>query len=147
MLYQKLLKEGKIKIHRSSSEEIKDILEIADRDHSFAKEAMAHNWDWAFTIAYNSALSASRAYMFNAGYRPSSIEGHKTVWSFMLLSLPKGHNDRIHFFNRMRVKRNKNLYDHAGLISETEGRQIIRLAGKHIEVIKDLVQKKRHKKR
>ena len=139
MLYQKLLKEGKIKIHRASGEEIKDILGIADRDLSFAKESMAHNWDWAFTIAYNAALSASRAYMFKIGYRPSSAEGHKTVWSFMLLSFSEEHHDRIHFFNRMRVKRNKNLYDHAGLISETEGRQIICSAEKHIVAIKKVV--------
>ena len=87
MSYQKLLKEEKIKVHQSSSEEIKDIIEIADRDLSFAKEAMAHNWDWAFTIAYNAALSASRAYMYKRGYRPSSAESHKTVWRFMLLAL------------------------------------------------------------
>lgn len=57
----------------------------------------------------------------------------------MLLTLPGEAHDRIHFFDRMRVKRNKNLYDHVGLISETEGRQIIRSAEKHIEVIKELV--------
>lgn len=43
MLYQELLKEGRIKVHQASPEEIKDIIEIADRDLSFAKEAMAHN--------------------------------------------------------------------------------------------------------
>ena len=139
MPYQTLLKEGKIKIHHASSEEIKDILEIADRDLSFAKEAMAHNWDWAFTIAYNAALSASRAYMYKIGYRTSAAESHKTVWSFMLLTLSEEQHDRIHFFDRMRVKRNKNLYDHVGLISETEGRQIIRSAEKHIEAIRKLV--------
>jgi len=57
----------------------------------------------------------------------------------MLLSLSKEHHERIHFFNRMRVKRNKNLYDHAGLISETEGRQIIRSAEKYIAAIKKFV--------
>jgi len=139
MSYQKLLKEGKIKIHHASAEEIKDVLKIADRDIGFAKSAIAYNWDWAFNIAYNAALSASRAYMYKEGYRPSSAESHKTVWSFMLLALPKEHHDRIHFFNRMRVKRNSNLYDHAGLISETEGRQIIRSAEKHIAAIKKLV--------
>lgn len=139
MPYQKLLKKGKIKIHQATPEEIKHILGIADRDLGFAKKAMAYNWDWAFTIAYNAALSASRAYMFKVGYRPSSTESHKTVWSFMLLALSEEHHDRIHFFNRMRVKRNKNLYDHAGLISETEGRQIIRSAEKHITTIKKLV--------
>ena len=41
MPYQKLLKEGKIKIHNALGEEIKDILEIADRNLSFAKQAMA----------------------------------------------------------------------------------------------------------
>jgi len=138
MPYQELLKEGKIKTHQASLEEIKDIIEIADRDLSFAKEAMSHNWDWAFTIAYNAALSASRAYMFKRGYRPSSAESHKTVWHFMLLSLSEEHHDSIQFFNRMRIKRNKNLYDHAGLISETESRQIIRSAEKYIAVIKKL---------
>ena len=139
MPYQKLLKEGKIKTHHASGEEIKDILEIADRDLSFAKKSMAYNWDWSFAIAYNAALSASRAYMFKIGYRPLSAESHKIIWNFMLLSLSEEHHDQIHFFNRMRVKRNKNLYDHAGLISETEGRQIIRSAEKYIVAIKKVV--------
>lgn len=139
MSYQKLLKEGKVKIHHASSEEIKNILEVADRDLSFAKDSMAHNWDWAFTIAYNAALSASRAYMYKIGYRSSSAESHKTVWRFMLLALPEEHHDRINFFNRMRIKRNKNIYDHVGLISETEGKQIIRSAEKHIKGIKEIL--------
>lgn len=139
MSYRELLKDGMIKVHHASAEEIGNVIEIADRDLSFAKEAMAHNWDWAFTIAYNAALSASRAYMYKIGYRPSSAESHKTVWSFMLLALPEDQHDRIHFFNRMRVKRNKNLYDHAGLISETEGRQIVSSAEKHIRAIKKLL--------
>ena len=111
MSYQKLLKEGKIKTHHAIRDEIKDILEVADRDLKFAKETMAHNWDWAFAIAYNAALSASRAYMYQEGYRPTSSESHKTVWRFMLLALSKENHDRIHFFDRMRVKRNRNLYD------------------------------------
>lgn len=139
MSYQELLKEGKIKIHRASPEEIKHILQLADRDLNFAKDSISHNWDWAFAIAYNAALSASRAYMYQLGYRPSSAESHKTVWSFLLLALPKEHHDRINFFNRMRIKRNKNLYDQVGLISETEVREIIRLAEKHIKAIKELV--------
>lgn len=134
-----MLKEGKIKTHRATPEEIKDILEVANRDLKFAKETMAHNWDWAFAIAYNAALSASRAYMYQEGFRPTSSESHKTVWRFMLIALPEENHDRIHFFNRMRVKRNKNLYDQVGLISETEGRQIVSSAEKHIEAIKKLM--------
>lgn len=57
----------------------------------------------------------------------------------MLSALPKEHYDRINFFDRMRVKQNKNLYDHAGLISETEVRQIINSAEKHIAVIKGFI--------
>ena len=141
MLYQELLKTGKIKEHRASKEEIKHVLEIADRDIEFAQQAMAHNWDWAFTIAYNAAISASRAYMYNLGYRPSAVEAHKTVWIFLLESLPEEYHKRIHFFNRMRIKRNKNLYDHVGLISETEVKQIIKSAQEHITLIKELITK------
>ncbi len=139
MSYQKLLKEGKIKPHRAMPEEIKDVLEVADRDLKFAKEAMAHNWDWAFAIAYNAALGASRAYMYEEGYRPASSESHKTVWQFMLLTLAKEYHDSIRFFDRMRVKRNKNLYDQIGLISETEGRQIIHSAEEHIKAVKKIM--------
>ncbi len=137
MSYQRLLKEGKIKTHRATAEEIKDVLEIADRDLKFAKETMTHNWDWAFVIAYNAALSASRAYMYQEGYRPVSSESHKTMWQFMLIALPKENHESIFFFDRMRVKRNKNLYDQTGLISETEGKQIIESAEKHINTVKE----------
>ena len=139
MSYQKLLEEGKIKKHKASPDEIKHILEIADRDIEFAKHAMAHNWDWAFAIAYNSALSSARAYMYYRGYRASSGEGHKTVWAFLLVSLPKEYHDRVHFFDHMRSKRNKDLYDLAGLISETEVKQIIQAAEGHIKDIKNLL--------
>lgn len=139
MSYQKLLKEGKIKRHKASSEEIEHILEIADRDLNVAKQTMGLDWDWAFTIAYNAALSASRAYMYKLGYRTSSAEAHKTVWLFMLLCLGKEDHDRINFFNRMRIKRNKNIYDLVGIISETEVHQIVRLAEEHIRCIKHLI--------
>lgn len=141
MHYQNLLKENKIKLHKASSEEIKNVLEIANRDLSFAKQSMTNSWDWGFTIAYSAALSASRAYMYYLGYRPLAAESHKTVWQFMLLALPKEYHDRINFFNRMRIKRNKNLYDHIGLISETEVKQITDLTEKHINTIKELINK------
>lgn len=145
MSYQDLLREGKIKPHQSFYEEIKSMLEVADRDINFAKQSIAHSWDWAFTIAYNASLSVSRAYMYHLGYRPSTPEGHKTVWRFMLLTLPKEYHDRINFFDHMRIKRHKNLYDHVGLISETEVRQIISSAEEYIKDIKELIETSKEK--
>lgn len=137
--YQRLLEENKIKEHKAARDEIESVLEIADRDLGFAKLAMAHNWDWAFTIAYNAAMSASRAYMYYTGYRSSSPESHKTVWKFMLLALPEEYHNRINFFDRMRIKRNRNLYEQAGLVSETELKQLLQSADEYIRNIKSFI--------
>jgi hypothetical protein len=54
MTLTKWLENGWLRRHRTSREEIYDLLGIADRDLSDAKSTISA--DWRFGIAYNAAL-------------------------------------------------------------------------------------------
>lgn len=140
MNFKSLLDEGKIKPIKSSKEEIKDILSLADRDIKMAEFVITQDLDWAFSIAYNASLQASRAYMYSQGYRPTSKQSHKNTFEFMKLALGKKYEDLVGFFDRMRPKRNRAIYDTAGLITETEVKQLYKKSKEFIGIIKNKLQ-------
>ena len=102
---------------------------------------MAEDWDWGFAVTCNAVLQASRAFMFSQGYRPASSQGHKNTFAFMSLARGKDYSDLINYFDRMRTKRNRAIYDVAGLISETEAHNLFKRATKFVARIKDKLQK------
>jgi len=138
MSYDKLLRKRLIKSFKATKSQIDAQFELAERDYKTAKRMVGTSNDWAFNIAYNAMLQATRALMFFEGFRPRSGEGqHKTTILFAELALGDNFKDEIRFFDKMRVKRNRAVYDIAGLISETEARQAIQFAGKFIIRIKE----------
>jgi uncharacterized protein (UPF0332 family) len=136
MKYDTLLKSGKIKKQKISREEINRALSRAERDLKTAKSVMAGDWDWGFAIAYNAVLQASRAFMFAEGYRPSSHEGHKNTFAFMHVAMGKSCEDLIAYFDRVRNKRNQAMYDVAGMISETEAKNLFKMAVDFVALVK-----------
>jgi uncharacterized protein (UPF0332 family) len=139
MKYDLLLKSGKVKKQRISREEIERALSRAERDLKTARSVMAGDWDWGFAIAYNAVLQASRAFMFAEGYRPSSHEGHKNTFAFMLIAMGTPYEDLITYFDRVRNKRNQAMYDVAGKISETEAKNLFKMAVDFVAHIKKLL--------
>ncbi len=97
---------------------------------------MAEDWDWGFAVTYNAVLQASRAYMFSKGYRPASARGHKNTFAFMAAAMGKEYENLISYFDRMRNKRNRAIYDVAGLITETEARGLFSKATEFVSLIK-----------
>ena len=136
MKYEHLLKTGRIRAQRVSEAEIRRAVERAQRDLRTARRIMAEDWDWGFAVAYNAVLQASRAYMFAQGYRPAGAEGHKNTFAFMRLAMGKGYEDLITYFDRMRNKRNQAIYDVAGLITQTEARNLFAKAADFVELIR-----------
>jgi uncharacterized protein (UPF0332 family) len=98
---------------------------------------MAEDWDWAFAIAYDAVFQASRAYMFAQGYRPASAESHKNTFAFMRLAMGKGYGRLVGYFDRMRVKRHRAIYDVAGLITETEARNLFAKAEDFVKLVRE----------
>lgn len=61
------LKNGWLKRHQPSRQEIVDLLALANRDLKNAKVKGLDN-DWQFNIAYNAALQAGTAALIVSGY-------------------------------------------------------------------------------
>lgn len=141
MNFKNLIDEGKIKPIKSSKEEINEILSLADRDIKMAEFVLSQDLDWAFSIAYNAALQASRAYMYSKGYRASSDQAHKNTFAFMKASLGKECEELVSFFDRMRPKRNRAIYDTAGIITETEVKELFKKSKAYVAIIKTKLRK------
>lgn len=139
MKYDELLKSGRIRKQKTSRLEIERALERAERDLKTARIVMAGDWDWGFAVAYSAVLQASRAFMFEQGYRPAGAEGHKNTFAFMRLAMGKQYDDLITYFDRVRNKRNQAIYDVAGLISETEARELFRQATNFVKLIRKMI--------
>jgi len=142
MKYDDLLESGRIRKQKVSKAEIHQAIERAERDLKTARMIMAADWDWGFAVAYNAILQASRAYMFAEGYRPAAAEGHKNTFAFMRLAMGKDYEELITYFDRMRNKRNQAIYNVAGLITETEARNLFAKATDFVKLIRNRLSKK-----
>jgi uncharacterized protein (UPF0332 family) len=140
--YEKLVKTGRIREVRISEAEIKRSIEKAENDLKTGTKLMEEDLDWGFAVIYNAALQASKAYMFSQGYRSGSTQGYKNTFAFMLLALGKDYRNLITYFDRMRNKRNRAIYDACGLITETEARNLLKQATKFVALIKKLLERK-----
>lgn len=142
MDYEKLLSRGLIKPFKASSSQITNRIELAKRDIKAARATMAHDRDWAFSIAYNSILQATRALMFDKGFRPAAGEGqHKGAVQFAEIVLGDKFQDEIHIFDKMRSKRHRVIYDVSGLVSQAEARQAFDFAVRYVEIVEKMLAK------
>jgi len=131
-----LLEAGLIKPFEGSKAQVKARLGLAKRDIKVAKAVMAHDRDWAFSIAYNAILQASRALMFAHGFRPAAGEGqHKAAVQFAEIVLGGEFKEDIHIFDKMRSKRHRVIYDISGLISQAEARQAFAFAIRYVDAV------------
>lgn len=138
-MFDDLLRSGRIRKQKVSDKEIASAMERAERDLKTAAKIMAEDWDWGFAVAYNAILQASRAYMFARGYRPAGAQGHKNTFAFMGLAMGNDYQDLITYFDRMRNKRNQAIYDVAGMITETEARNLFARAVEFVALIRKTI--------
>jgi len=140
--YEKLLNSGLIKPFKASGPQIRSRIQLAKRDIKVARTTMAHDRDWAFSIAYNAILQATRALMFAEGFRAAAGEGqHKAAVQFAEIALGDRFQNEIHIFDKMRSKRHRVIYDASGLVSQTEARQAFDFAVKYVEMVEKILGK------
>ena len=80
--YSGLEESRRIRSGRFSNKQIFDCLALSKRDLNTAKKVLKENQDWAFNIAYNAMLQASKALMYSKGFRSSGIGHHATIIEF-----------------------------------------------------------------
>ena len=126
MSFADWVKNGWLVAHKSSKQEIANLLGIVARDlkDSQAKDVSD---DWRFAIAYNAALQAATAALAAAGYRASRENHHYRVIQSLELTLGKDAKF-IRAFDAFRKKRNTSSYDIGGGISYREVEEMIGIA-------------------
>lgn len=119
-------RNGWLLAHRTTPEEIADLLAIVERDlaDSHTPDLSA---DWRLNIAYNAALQAATAALAASGYRASRDQHHYRV--IQSLELTIGADRKVVYrLDAFRKKRNLGGYERAGGISDGEAREMRDLA-------------------
>ena len=139
MSIDELIITGKVKKFKATADEVKKSLEIAERDIEFAGDILTKSLDWTLNVTYNAVLQACRGYMFFLGYRPASYEAHKNVFQFMQEVVGENYKDTVSYFDRIRKKRHRAMYDEVGLVSQKEATEAFQMARKFISTIREWI--------
>ena len=142
MAYEDLLNRGMIKPFAAGTAQSASRLALAKRDIKAAEAMLAIDRDWAFSMAYNAVLQATRALMFANGFRPAAGEGqHKSAVEFAEIALGEKFHDDIYIFDKMRSKRHRVIYDALGLVSLEEARQAFAFAVRFVKEVEQLLKR------
>ena len=112
--------------HKSSPQEINDLLKAADRD-LVNSQVVGLDPNWRLNIAYNAALYSATTALAAEGYRATRESHHfRTIQS--LAYTIKADSELIAQLDSFRKKRNIGTYEIAGAVSEQEAREMVSLA-------------------
>jgi uncharacterized protein (UPF0332 family) len=139
MTYEDLIRGRRIKPYEAGEEEIQGLLEIASRDLSTAERLEDVDPDWAYNIAYNAMLQSARALMAHTGYRPRGPSQHATVAQFIKQTIGHERRNLAALFDQMRRKRNRLVYDVAGLVGKKEAEEALALAHEFVALMRSLI--------
>ena len=120
------VQNGWLTEHRSSREEIRNLLGIADRDLR-ACQIKDLDPDWRFAIAYNAALQSATAALAATGHRPARDSHHYRVIESLELTI-RADAELVRQFDAFRKKRNISSYETSGAISDREAQEMRALA-------------------
>lgn len=122
------LENGWLTKHKTSQEEIRNLLGVADRDLCDC-QAVGLSADWRMNIAYNAALQVATAALAVCGYRASRDSHHYRIIQSLAYTIAAKY-ELIAQFDQFRKKRNIGGYEQAGLVSDAEADEMTALAQK-----------------
>lgn len=138
MSLQDLLDSGRLKRHKATAQEIHKLFDVVNRDLADSR-VRGLSEDRRFTIAYNAALQAGRAYLAAEGYRTAGQGHHHTVFRALRMLLEQEHHHVIDYFDDCRSKRNLAEYLGTEVTSEQEVAELIREAEVFSKVLHNLI--------
>lgn len=134
MPLKELLAEGRLRPHKSSRREIRDLLQVADRDLKDAA-VKAISIDLRFRTAYQAALQLATIVLASSGYRAIGQGHHWATFNVLPELLGREFQEIADYLDHCRGKRNPSDYDRAGEISEGEAVELLGEARKLREVV------------
>ena len=118
---------GWLKPHKTSRQEIGNLLAIARRDLADARAGGISD-DWRFGIAYNAALKLCTVLMSAEGYRPDRNLAHYRTLQALPLILGAARKDDAAYLDACRAKRNTVEYDMVGGATSADADELIDFA-------------------
>lgn len=129
-----LLEQGKLRRHRTSKREIKNLLSLIKRDIQDAK-VDGLSADRKFATAYNAVLQATTILLYCKGYQPEGTGHRFTIFQAMKGILGKDYYELADYFDSCRAKRNMTDYTFAGGVSTTEAKELIKEAESFLKLV------------
>jgi len=109
--------------HKTSPQEIADLLAIVERDLNDAGADISA--DGRFGFAYNAALKLCTILLYASGYRPEKLSAHhRTITSLPLILGPERKDD-ADYLDACRAKRNTADYDMAGVATKQDATELV----------------------
>jgi hypothetical protein len=127
MSFQEWQKNGWLRPHKTSRQEIADLLAVVERDLTTSADPNLDG-DWRFAIAYNAALQCAGLALKAAGYEAAKGGGahHQTIESLKLTIGDDG--TIVDPLQAFRARRGGGIYEATGIASDTEIDELRNLA-------------------
>jgi hypothetical protein len=123
-----LLARGRLKRHRLSAAETRDLLAVADRHLRDASLSELSD-EGRFTAAYGAVLALATIVIGASGYRVGRVPGHHRLTIDLLpVLLGARERTRASYFDACRRKRNQVDYERAGAATAAEVEALIEAA-------------------
>jgi hypothetical protein len=124
MNLEDLLSQGRLRRRSVRKEEIRGLLEVADRDLKDAAVPGLSS-DRLFFVAYEAALTLATIPLRCAGYETHGQGHHWTTFQALPLTMGDELKDVSVYFESCRNKRNVGAYDRSGAISRSEASELL----------------------
>jgi hypothetical protein len=135
MSLQDWANSGWLRVHKTSKQEIQQLIAIVDRDLKDAKQKSL-SADWRFGIAYNAALKLCTILLYIEGFRPEKTLAHYRTLQSLPLILGPEKGDDADYLDTCRTKRNTVEYDYVGGATNSDADELIAYVMKlEIEVL------------
>lgn len=126
MSLQSWLADGLLVAHRTTRQEITDLLDLVRQDLSQCR-TQGLSPDWSLNIAYSAILQAATAALAAAGYRAPTGEGHHYVVLQSLAHTIGLDPGSVRNLDALRKRRHMATYTRAGTVSDREARDAVTL--------------------
>ena len=127
MTLKQWVDNGWLRPHRTSPEEIDNLLSMVHRDLADAQE-QGISADWRFGIAYNAALKLCTILLYASGYRAERTLQHYRTMQAMPLILGKMREEDAKYLDACRMKRNVVEYDYVGGATADDANELVGFA-------------------
>ena len=124
MNFKSLQAQGRLRPHKTSQEEIRQMLRITERDMEDAAVTGLSS-DRRFMIAYDAALTLATIPLYCSGYETHGAGHHWMTFLVLRDVMGSEYLELAEYFELCRTKRNVGTYDRGGQISQSEVEELI----------------------